>query len=148
MQDTINKNSERLKQLGEALSIRHGKNFKGIRHQTDSSEQNISVYKNEEYLNSDFIKIVSHVTEKHSEFNKLMKSSGITFIDKYESILQYMMDGSEELKSILQDVSFINEAVNAAIFIWETYCKYNKTDLFQLMDNSYADIENELLQFI
>jgi hypothetical protein len=140
----IYEGNDKLRREELDLTNQYGKNFNSGNSEIDE----INLYKTGKTIQSHFTTIISDITKTKTEFSQVTKSAEITFIDKYEFVLQGMMDRSNQLKDILKQINFLKDVMHVAFFIWDRYCESNVTMLNGLLHNSQKDILNELTRFI
>ncbi|MDF2841751.1 MAG: hypothetical protein K0R00_177 [Herbinix sp.] len=147
-QCTFGESNEKMQELKLILSSKYGENFKTSGQKSKELVQEISLYNYEEHINSSFTEVFSGVTKNHSHVAELTKSSGITFIDKYEFTLQHMINEAMKLKSMLQATDFLMDVMAIVLLTWREYCDCNEAQFLDLLSNQSKDIENEMHQLL
>jgi hypothetical protein len=144
VQCMLGDSQEKMQVFEDGMKTKYGRRFKNAPKNSDD----LNLYNGEKSVCAYIAGVLSDVTSHKRQNSEFLKSSGITFIDKYEFILQGMMDRSAHLKETLLQVNFLIDAVNLVFHIWSEYCGSNQINLTNLLNNSYNDIEKEITSFL
>lgn len=147
VQCMLNESNYKVQELKSTLSTQYGEEFEKLEFQSEKPNEFI-LYQQEKNVYSTLANTFSQLEKDKTVSKEQLKSLGITFIDKYEFVLQNMIDRSRLLKEFLTSINFLSDVTSIVSFIWIQYCECNKKTLASMLSYSYSDIEKEVFHLL